>query len=370
MAIKILLVLATLGLIFSSVNNSLLFADNQNKITKKEAMFYSKINKNRVICELCPRSCVIEPGKRGYCRNRENQNGTLYSIIYNQPCSMGVEPIEKAPFYHFLPGEMRLTLATASCNQRCKYCQNWEISQKSVEELDNYYRTPEDIIKIAQQESLKIICFTYTEPMVFYEYMYDIAELAKNAGIKTAVVSGGYVNTAPLESLCKVVDAIKIDLKGFDQSFYQDVCGSELTPVLEACKTVRKSGVHLELVNLVVPTLNDDTTKIKAMCLWVKDNLGTDVPIRFTRFFPQYKLQNLPPTPVTTLEQAVGIAKQTGLKYVYIGNVPGHEFDNTYCPNCGKLLLKRQGYSLLENNLSSDRCKFCGTEIYGVFVNK
>jgi len=359
-----------LGLIFSLVNNSFLFADNQNKITKKEAMFYAKLDNKKVVCNLCPRHCVIESGKRGFCRNRENQNGTLYSIVYNQPCSIGIEPIEKAPFYHFLPGEMRLTLATASCNQRCKYCQNWELSQKSIEELENYYKTPEDIIKTAQQENLKIICFTYTEPMVFYEYMYDIAILAKKAGIKTAVVSGGYVNTAPLESLCKVVDAIKIDLKGFSESFYQNVCGSELQPVLEACKTVKKSGVHLELVNLVVPTLNDDTTKIKQMCLWVKDNLGTGVPVHFTRFFPQYKLQNLPPTPISTLERAVKIAQDAGLKYVYIGNVPGHKNDNTFCPNCGKLLIKRQGYSIVANNLNGSKCKYCNTKIYGVFTTK
>lgn len=371
MGIRTFLLFIAVTLVLSFFTNDILFADNNpSKITKKEAMFYAKIGKKRVVCELCPRHCVIEPGKRGFCRNRENQDGILYSIVYNQPCSIGIEPIEKAPFYHFLPGEMRLTLATASCNQRCKYCQNWELSQKSVEELQNYYKTPEDIVNIAEQENLKIICFTYTEPMVFFEYMYDIAVLAKKAGIKTAVVSGGFVNTAPLESLCKVVDAIKIDLKGFDESFYQDVCGSELAPVLEACKTIKKSGVHLELVNLVVPTLNDDTNKIKAMCLWIKENLGTDVPIHFSRFFPQYKLQNLPSTPVTTLERAVKIAQNVGLKYVYIGNVPGHKNDNTYCPNCGKLLLKRQGYSIVENNLLGNRCKFCSTKINGVFASK
>lgn len=344
-----------------------IFIIAQNKTEKHEAMFYKKLDGKKVLCELCPRHCVIAPGKRGFCRNRENQDGTLYSIVYNRPCSINIEPIEKAPFYHFLPGTMRLTLATASCNQRCKYCQNWEISQKSVEELQNYYLTPEDIVKRAEQEQLKIICFTYTEPIVFYEYMYDIAKLAHRAGIKTAVVSGGYVNLEPLKKLCSVVDAIKIDLKGFEESFYEDVCGSTLAPVLEACKVVKNSGVHFEIVNLVVPTLNDDTTKIRSMCQWIKDSLGANIPLHFSRFFPQYKLQNLPPTPITTLEQAVKIAKQVGLKYVYIGNVPGHKHDNTYCPNCHKLLIQRQGYSIIENNILDGKCKFCGTKIYGVF---
>lgn len=356
------------ALILSTVIGTILIkADNPKNILKKEAMFYTKLDNKRVLCELCPRHCVIEPGKRGFCRNRENQNGTLYSIVYNQPCSIGIEPIEKAPFYHFLPGEMRLTIATAGCNQRCKYCQNWQISQKSVEELDNYYKTPQDIVKEAQEQNLKIICFTYSEPTVFYEYMYDIAVLAKQAGIKTAVVSGGYINPEPLKELCKVVDAIKIDLKGFNEDFYQDVCGTHLQPVLDACKIVKKSGVHFEIVNLVVPTLNDDTSMIKAMCYWIKDSLGTNIPLHFTRFYPQYKLPNLPPTPVSTLENAVQIARRVGLKYVYIGNVAGHEFDNTYCPNCHKLLIKRQGYTISENNIVNGKCKFCGTKIYGVF---
>jgi pyruvate formate lyase activating enzyme len=364
---KIYLLLIIIGVVFGFIANNNLVADNPDKITKKEAMFYAKLDNKSVACELCPRNCVIETGKRGFCRNRENQNGTLYSIIYNQPCSIGIEPIEKAPFYHFLPGQMRLTLATAGCNQRCKYCQNWEISQKSVEELNNYYKTPQDIIKEAQDQNLKIICFTYSEPTVFYEYMYDIAVLARQAGIKTAVVSGGYINPEPLKELCKIVDAIKIDLKGFNEDFYQDVCGTHLQPVLDACKIVKNSGVHFEIVNLVVPTLNDDTSMVKAMCEWIKDSLGTNIPLHFTRFYPQYKLPNLPPTPISTLENAVQIACQIGLKYVYIGNVAGHEYDNTYCPNCSKLLIKRQGYTVSENNIVNEKCKFCGAKIYGIF---
>lgn len=354
------------AILFILLLNQIL-AVQPESVKQREAMFYTKLPDKRVVCELCPRQCVIAKGKRGFCRNRENQNGKLISVVYNRPCSYGREPIEKAPFYHFLPGAMRISLATASCNQRCKYCQNWEISQSSIEDLQNYYLTPEQIIKDAQKEKIPIICFTYSEPIVFYEYMYDIAARAKKAGIKTAVVSAGYINPLPLQELCKVVDAIKIDLKGFEERFYQDVCGSELEPVLNAIKIIKNNGIHLELVNLVVPTLNDDTSKIKAMCLWIKENLGDEIPIHFSRFFPQYKLQNLPPTPITRLEQAVTIAQTIGLKYVYIGNVPGHKHDNTYCPNCKKLLLKRQGYSIIDNNVKDGKCKFCGVKIYGVF---
>ncbi|MCS7258459.1 MAG: AmmeMemoRadiSam system radical SAM enzyme [candidate division WOR-3 bacterium] len=345
-----------------------MLAQAQNSpVNFREAMFYRKLDNKKVVCELCPRSCVISSGKRGFCRNRENVDGKLYSVVYNRPVSIGIEPIEKAPFYHFMPGAMRLTLATVGCNQHCKYCQNWEISQRSVEEVENYYLSPEDIIKLAQEKKVKIICFTYTEPIVFYEYMYDIAKLARKEGLKSVVVTGGYINPKPLHELTKVVDAIKIDLKGFNEKFYNEVCNSELAPVLEAIKIVKQSNVHLEIVNLVVPTLNDDTNEIKAMCLWIKENIGSEVPIHFSRFFPQYKLQKLPPTPITTLERSAQIAKQVGLKYVYLGNVFGHELENTYCPQCHKLLIKRQGYSILENNILKGQCKFCGEKIYGVF---
>ena len=334
----------------------------------KEAMFYNKLEGKKVACQLCPRYCIIAKGKRGFCRNRENRDGKLYSIVYGKPCSIGKEPIEKAPFYHLLPGSERITLATVGCNQRCKYCQNWEISQSALEDQRYYDALPEDIVAIAKKNKVKIICFTYTEPTVFYEYMYDIAKLARPEGIKTCVVSGGFINPQPLKELCKVVDAIKIDLKGFDEKFYEDICGSELQPVLEACKTVKETGTHLEIVNLVVPTLNDDTSKIRQMCVWIKENLGDDVPLHFTRFGPAYKLTNLPPTPISSLENAIKVAHEVGLKYVYIGNVPGHDANNTYCPKCKKLLIKRIGYSVTENNIKNGKCRFCGEKIPGIWT--
>jgi len=359
-------------IVFLSLSFALLlilptWAETKNE-PLKEAMFYKKLEGKKVACQLCPRYCIIDKGKRGFCRNRENQEGKLYSIVYDKPCSIGKEPIEKAPFYHLLPGRERITLATVGCNQRCKYCQNWEISQSSLEDQRFYDAPPEKIIQLAKDNNVPIICFTYTEPVTFYEYMYDIAKLARIKGIKTCVVSGGFINPEPLKELCKVVDAIKIDLKGFDEKFYENVCGSHLQPVLDACKIVKESGIHLVIVNLVVPTLNDDTAKIHQMCIWIKENLGDDVPLHFTRFGPAYKLTNLPPTPITALENAIKVAHAVGLKYVYIGNVPGHDADNTYCPKCHKLLIKRQGYTVAENNIKNGKCRFCSEKIPGIWT--
>lgn len=331
------------------------------------ADFWEPLDGKSVMCRLCPRQCVIANGARGFCRARENRNGTLYTLNYGKPCSIQPDPIEKAPFYHFLPGTNRLGIATAGCNQTCKYCQNWQISQSRVDDLNNFDVSPDSMVAIAKNLGLPTVCFTYSEPTIFYEYMYDIAVRARAAGLKSVVVTSGYINEAPLRKLCSVVDAVKIDLKGFNEHFYEDVCSGTLAPVLNSLKTVQDCGVHLEIVNLVVPTLNDSMDEIRAMCRWIMENLGPDVPLHFTRFVPNYKLMDLPMTPVATLEQAIAIAHEEGLHYVYIGNVPGHPQDNTYCPKCGKLLIKRLGYDVLENNIVDGKCKFCGESIPGVW---
>jgi pyruvate formate lyase activating enzyme len=334
----------------------------------READFYGRMDRNAAACELCPRRCVIALGQRGVCRVRENRKGKLYAVTYGRPCSVGKEPIEKAPFFHFLPGTLRITLATAGCNQFCKYCQNWELSQARPEDLPSYDLPPADVVALAVKEGVPTICFTYTEPVVFYEYVCDVAKLARARGIRTAVVTGGYINPEPLKQLCSLVDAIKIDLKGFTPDFYRSVCGSTLEPVLEACKVVARSGTHLEIVNLVVPALNDDTTLLRRMCSWIRDSLGTDVPVHFTRFHPDYRLRNTPATPVTTLEQALAIARSAGIDYAYVGNVPGHRAESTYCPGCGRTVLGRSGYTVTENNLKDGRCRFCGRLIPGVWL--
>lgn len=332
-----------------------------------EAAFYHKLDKNRVGCDLCPRRCIIPPGERGACRVRENRDGTLYSLVYARPCALNKEPIEKAPFFHFLPGRQRLTIATVGCNQTCRYCQNWEMSQARPEDVPAQDLQPAEVVALAKEQHVPIICFTYTEPVVWYEYMTDIALLARAEGIRTAVVTGGYINSEPLKKLCGLVDAIKIDLKGFTPSFYRDVCGTTLEPVLEACRTVARSGTHLEIVNLVVPALNDDTSSIGAMCRWLVQNVGDTVPVHFTRFQPEYRLRNTPATPVATLESAVAKARAAGLKFVYVGNVPGNSDENTICPNCGKTIIRRSGYTIIENNVDAGRCRFCRTRIAGVW---
>ena len=346
-----------------------------SSIPAREADFYHKLDNGLVACDLCPRRCIIAPGQRGVCRVRENRKGKLYSVVYGHPCSVGKEPIEKAPLFHFLPGRLRITLATAGCNQFCKYCQNWEISQARPEDVKSMDMTPAEVVALAEKEHVPIICFTYNEPVIFYEYMTDIAKLARAKGIRTAVVTGGYINPEPLKQLCTLVDAIKIDLKGFTPEFYQNVCNSTIEPVLEACRIVAHSPlstpnsppVHLELVNLVVPALNDDTATIRKMCRWIRENVGDTVPVHFTRFYPEYRLQNSPPTPIATLEGALAVARSESLKFVYIGNVPGHEAENTYCPKCGKALIRRSGYSIVENSLKNGTCPYCGTRIPGVW---
>jgi pyruvate formate lyase activating enzyme len=335
------------------------------------ARFWTQDEARSVNCELCPRRCAIPDGKRGFCRARENRGGRLYSVVYGRPCSIARDPIEKAPFYHFLPGTDRLGIATAGCNQTCKYCQNWQISQVATEDLPHVpFISPDSMVSIARNLNLPTVCFTYSEPTVFFEYMYDIAVKARAAGLKSVVVTSGYINPEPLAELCRVVDAIKIDLKGFSADFYARVCGGQLQPVLDNLRLIRESGVHLEIVNLVVPTLNDSLDQIRAMCRWIGDNLGPDVPLHFTRFSPNYRLPNLPETPVATLEQAIAIARAEGLKYVYIGNVFGHPDDNTVCPKCGKLLIKRVGFDVVENNLRAGACPNCRTLIPGKWENE
>lgn len=332
-----------------------------------EAQFYTKLDGKMVRCELCPRHCIIARGGRGVCRVRENKDGRLYSVVYGRPCTIGKEPIEKAPFFHFLPGRTRITLATAGCNQACKYCQNWEISQSRPEDLPSLELSPDSVAAIAQSQQAPIVCLTFSEPVVFFEYTCDIARACRRRGLRSAVVTGGYINPAPMETLCSLVDAVKIDLKGFTDEFYSGVCGSSLAPVLEACRIAARSGTHLELVNLVVPALNDDTFDIRRMCQWILFNLGDTVPVHFTRFGPAYRLRDAPATPVATLETAAAIARKVGLKYVYVGNVPGHELESTFCPECDSLLIGRRGYTIAANNLKDGCCRFCGARIAGVW---
>jgi len=320
-----------------------------------------------VKCLLCAQRCTIESGQRGKCRARINIEGELRSLVYGRPVSINIDPIEKKPFYHFLPGSAVFSMATSGCPLSCKFCQNWEISQSSPEDFDTPFIAPERIVQSAATRKSPVIAFTYNEPTVFMEYLADIASLAGKQKLRSVLVSCGFMNSEPLKEMCGLLDAIKIDLKGYSQDFYRDVCGAELQPVLNSIRQVARSGVHLEIVNLVVPTLNDSEIMLKGLVDWISGEIGPDVPVHFTRFHPDYRLLNLPPTPAGTLERFRDYAMSKGLHYVYIGNIPGHEGNNTYCPQCDKTIIQRSSFFLEKMHIAEGCCEFCGNKIAGVW---
>jgi pyruvate formate lyase activating enzyme len=333
-----------------------------------EASYYQKLENGTVQCQLCPNRCILGNNQQGLCNVRENINGKLYSLVYGKPVTTNIDPIEKKPFYHFLPGAKAYSLATAGCNLECKYCQNWDISQRKPEDLQSTPMTPEEVVDQAIKNSAPVIAFTYNEPTVWYEYMLDIAKLAKKKGLRTVMVSSGYINQEPLKNLLPYLDAIKVDFKSFNTETYQTLVRGRLEPVLDTIKTIHKSKTWLELVHLVVPGYTDDLKEIKDMCQWIKDNIGTEVPLHFSRFWPKYKLLNLPPTPEETIKKARQNCLDVGLKYVYTGNIEDEEGNTTYCPDNKQLLIKRRGYFIQENLLDSNgKASTCTTSIAGVW---
>jgi pyruvate formate lyase activating enzyme len=340
----------------------------ESNLSQIEAKFYKKHPDREIECTLCPRFCKLGDKERGYCGVRENNGGTYYTLVYGKACSMHIDPIEKKPLFHFLPSSAALSIATAGCNVNCKFCQNWEISQVRPEQIRHIDLPPEAVVQTAEKNNCPVIAYTYSEPVVFYEYMYDTSLLARNKNIKNVVITGGHINQEPLVELTKVVDAIKVDLKAFTQDFYTQYVRGELQPVLEAIKTIAKTDVWMEIVYLVIPTLNDKPSDIRNLTRWLHQEVGPDVPLHFSRFHPMYLLKNLPPTPISTLVEAHDIAKEGGLRYVYIGNVPGHQSENTYCPNCQKVIIERIQYHIRKIEIQGNKCKFCGTPIPGVWT--
>ncbi len=330
-------------------------------------MYYTSLANNRVQCLLCPHQCIIADRGIGFCRVRSNKSGKLYSMVYGKPCSLDTGPIEKAPLYHFIPGHERLCVATVGCNLRCKYCQNWPISQSGPDRVRAYELSPGQVVDEAIRRRVKSISFTYTEPTVFYEYMVDISRLAQAGGLKVSIVSNGYIQAEPLRELLAYVDAVKIDLKAFNDAFYQDIASARLEPVLQTLRLLRQENKHLEIVNLLIPTLNDDMDEVKKMCDWICHELGEEIPLHFSRFFPSYRLTHLPSTPVRTLEKAAETAQKAGLQYVYIGNVPGHASNSTYCPECSKRLVHRTHLQVLDNHITAAKCSGCGHDIHGIW---
>ncbi|UCE20507.1 MAG: AmmeMemoRadiSam system radical SAM enzyme [Gemmatimonadota bacterium] len=331
-------------------------------------MYYKKLEHKKVECVLCPRQCVVDDWERGYCGVRENRGGTYYTFVHSQVCSANNDPIEKKPLFHFLPGTNAFSIATAGCNMLCKFCQNWQISQARPEQLDNVYLPPAKVVEWAKKYGSHSIAYTYTEPVVFYEFMLDTSRLARQNGLHPVMISNGYIKLEPMRQVCQHLSAVKIDLKAYTEKFYKKSCASHLQPVLDVLQLLRDTGVWYEIVYLVIPTLNDDTREIEEMSVWIRDTLGPDVPVHFSRFHPQYMLKNLPPTPLETIEGAWKVAVDVGLRYVYIGNVPGHPAESTYCPQCQNVVVRRVGYRVHEINLDNGACSVCGERIPGVWA--
>ena len=336
-------------------------------IKTKLSPYFTSLDGGEIQCELCPRRCRVARGKRGFCRVRENRGGKYYSLVYGNPCVIHLDPIEKEPFFHVLPGTASLTLSTAGCNFQCKFCENWEISQAFPEDVYSYEIPPKIVVKKAKEMGANSIAYTYAEPTIFYEYMSDVAYLAKKAGLLNVIHSNGFINPIPLRNLCKVLNAAHIDLKGFTEDFYRELSNGELAPVLETLKALKQEKVHLEITNLIIPTKNDEMSVVREMCLWVKRELGADTPVHFSRFYPLHKLKKLPSTPISTLEKARSLALSSGLEYVYIGRVPGHEGWNTFCPKCKKMVIQRTGYMIGEMHLKEGKCGYCGKPIHGIW---
>ncbi len=357
------------GFAFSFLPLSLISCQKKrySSITGRKALYFKKVDKEIVQCLLCPNECVIAEGERSPCLVRENRHGELYTLVFGNPCAVHIDPIEKKPFFHVLPQAKAFSIATAGCNFHCKNCQNWDISQSPPEETYSLSYPPEKIAEEAQTTGCEVVAYTYTEPSIFYEYMLETAKLVKERGMLNTMHSNGYLNEKPLREVAAYLRAANIDLKSISPNFYDEICDGELRPVLRTLEILKEEEVFLEITHLVITGLNDNNDEFKKLSYWIKNNLGEETPVHFSRFYPMYRLNNLPPTPVPTLEKARQIALEAGLLFVYIGNVPGNPAESTYCPSCGRLLIKRFGFTVEEYHLNKSGCKFCNRKIPGIW---
>jgi len=355
------------GIISCPYLSGILLGNEQKATNLKLAMFQEETPRG-VMCRICPNECVLKEGEISQCNNRKVIKSKLYTMAFGNPCSVNVDPIEKKPLYHFLPGTTAFSIATAGCNLACLNCQNWSISQTSPEKTRNYSLPPEQVISESLKYKCKSIAYTYSEPVTFYEYSYETAKLARETGVKNIFISNGYINREPLEKICDVIDAANIDLKSFNENTYLKLTGGKLQTILESLKVYRDKGVWLEITNLVVPTWTDKLDEIRNMCSWLFKNGFSETPLHFSRFYPAYKLDQVPPTPVDILNRAAKIAAEEGLKYVYIGNVPGNELSDTRCPSCNNIIIKRTGYRIDFVKINNGKCSLCGNKIAGVWT--
>jgi len=338
------------------------------QVAVHDAMWFDKLPDKAVKCRLCPRECTVADVERGYCGVRENQGGEYKTLVYGALCTTNIDPIEKKPFFHYLPGTQAVSVATAGCNIECKFCQNWRISQYRPEQVESVLVPPADLVKVAKTRGVPTLAYTYSEPVVFYEYMHDTAALGRKDGVGSVVVSNGYIREPALRELCRHVTAVKVDLKAFTEKFYAEQCAGKLAPVLKTLEVLAEVGIHTEIVVLVLPTLNDSAEEIGEMARWIVKSMGPDVPLHFSRFHPMYRVNNLPPTPIETLDRARKVSMDAGLHYVYVGNVPMHEGESTWCPKCRKVVIKRVGFKVDPSGLKAGACASCGQRIAGIWA--
>jgi pyruvate formate lyase activating enzyme len=332
----------------------------------KLAMFQEESARG-IMCRICPNECVLKEGELSKCNNRIVRDSKLYTLAFGNPCTVAVDPVEKKPLYHFLPGTKAFSIATAGCNLVCLNCQNWTISQISPEKTRNIELMPKRVVEECRNNKCSSIAYTYSEPVTFYEYVFETASIARKEGVKNIFKSNGYINPEPLKKLCGVIDAANIDLKAFSESTYLKLTGGKLQPVLDSLKVFKEMGVWLEITSLIVPGWSDNEKDIIKMCKWLSENGFMETPLHFSRFYPIYKLEQLPPTPVEILEKAYKIATGEGLKYVYTGNVPGNEIADTRCPSCKTAVVERQGFRVATNSIKDGKCSKCGSTIEGVW---
>ncbi len=334
-----------------------------------EVKYYEKLPGRRVHCSLCPYECILAPGETCPCRTRTNHGGVLLNHSYGNPCIINQDPIEMLPMNHFLPGTKTLSIGLAGCNLRCAYCQNWQVSQKRPDQTKNVDLSERAAAETTKQKRLTSIAFTYTEPVVFSEYVLAVSKEARSKKVPVVVATAAYINRKPLVELCRHVTAFTVTLKGFTEDFYRRICGVRLKPVLESLETIKSQGKWLEVVNLIVPDENDSPGEIREMSNWVRRNLDEETPLHFLRFVPEYQMRNVPRTPLETLERARDIALDAGLKFVYISNVAPHDGNNTYCAKCHSLLVERVGYRVLRNKVRGGKCAYCGAKVPGIWTS-